>query len=324
MRKVSLVFAVLAFAFLGSAEPKIGFLYSGPIGDFGWTYQHEQARLALPYGSVAVENVTAGDVESIAERLIQQGCNILFCTSWEQLEPIQEMAKRHPNIKFFVARIEGEPSENVWLYLGRMYQARYLAGIVAGAMTKSDVIGYVAAFPIPEVIRGINAFARGIALVNPDAIVKVIWTVSWYDPPAEQEAAYALIAAGADVLCQHVQGPTVQQVAEKAGVFAIGYNSDMREFAPHMNLTSCIWDWTPLYKQLIQEALGGACGRIVWVGLESGVPDLAPIHPQVPLWVRKLVEHEREHDAPVFPELDDAELMSMDWYERNVVAGQGN
>lgn len=311
------LFTVLLVVLMGVqvfAVPKIAFLYSGPVGDFGWTYAQDQARLSLPYETTAVENVAMADVENVLTQLIAEGYTMFFCTSWEQLEPVQRVAAVYPDVKFFVARIEGEPSANVWLYLGRMYQVRYIAGIIAGSKTKTNIIGYVAAFPIPEVIRGINAFARGVAAVNPKAKVVVRWTQSWYSPVDATEAAASLISDGADVLAQHVQGPSVQQVAEEEGVYSIGYNTDMSKFAPHANLTNCVWNWSSLYQWLIFEALLGHQGRRVWASKETGTVGLSPFPPDL----RALVMS-HEHDE-VFPGLTDDQLMAMESFDRNVEA----
>lgn len=285
------------------AEPIIGFLYSGPIGDFGWTYTHDQARQMLPYETEYVENVTPANIGLTAEKLIDDGCSIIFCTSWEQLEYIQRIAPDYPDVAFLCARIEGEPSENVWLFLGRMYQARYLTGITAGLETKNNKIGYVAAFPIPEVVRGINAFTRGVQSVNPDARVVVRWTFSWFDPTAEVEIANSLIADGVDVLAQHVQGPSVQQVAETNDVKCIGYNLDMSEFAPTTNINNCIWRWEPLYRWLIFEVLSGASGSRVWADISTGTVGVTS-------------------GMDIVPDLgwSDEELMNMDWYVDGVIA----
>lgn len=272
MKRAILVVVLLVVTGLAvGGEPIIGFLYSGPVGDFGWTYAHDQARQALPYKTMFVENVTPDNIGVVAQRLIESGCTMIFATSWEQLDGIEAIASEHFDVSFFCARIEGEPSENVWLFFGRMYQARYLTGITAGYKSSEGRIGYIAAFPIPEVIRGINAFTLGAQSVNPDTEVIVRWTYSWFDPPAEVEAAQSLIAEGVDVLAQHVQGPSVQQVAEQEGVYCIGYNVDMSTFAPTQNIDNCIWGWEPLYRWLIFEALSGEKGAKVWADISTGV-----------------------------------------------------
>lgn len=265
------VVLAVAVSVAGMANPVVGFLYSGPIGDYGWTWAHDQARKALPYKTRFVENVTPDNIKTATESLIDLGCTMIFATSWEMLDQIKEIASQHPDIAFFCARIEGEPADNIWLYLGRMYQARYLSGITAGCKSITGRIGYVAAFPVPEVIRGINAFTLGARSVNPRATVIVRWTNSWHDPPAEVEAAESLIAEGVDVLAQHVQGPSVQQIAEQEGVYCIGYNVDMSKFAPKQNIDNCVWNWEPLYRWLIFEALLGHKGQKVWAGIQTGV-----------------------------------------------------
>jgi len=315
------VLTILGGCPLFAAEPILAFLYSGPIGDYGWTYSHERARQELPYDSFYVENVNESNIVYVLPLMQRLGANMIFGTSWEFYDALKADAAQHPEITYFVARIEGEPSENMFLYLGRMYQARYLAGLVAGAMTQTNRIGYVAAFPIPEVVRGINAFARGVREVNPEAKIIVRWLFTWYSPPDEIEAAYALIAEGADVLIQHCQSPSVQQISERAGVYAIGYASDMRAFAPHANLTSCIWNWTPLYALLIEKVLSGASGEVVWAGLETGVVGLAPLADCVPKDIRALIQHKiKTGEFEPFPELSDSELLEMQEFEDNVIA----
>jgi len=297
------ILMVLAIGVQVLADPVIGFLYSGPIGDYGWTYTHDQARQALPYETRYVENVTPDNIVPTTETLISEGCTMIFATSWEQLDFLQEIAPDHLDVSFFCARIEGEPSANVWLFLGRMYQARYLSGVTAGRKSKTGKIGYVAALPIPEVIRGINAFTLGVRSVNPDAEVIVRWTYSWYDPTAEVEAAQSLIADGVDLLAQHVQGPSVQQVAEDNGVMCIGYNLNMSAFAPTMNVDNCVWRWEPLYRWLIFEALSGAKGSVMWADVSTGTASVTS-------------------GPGVVPDLEwtDAQLMGMDWYVDGVAA----
>jgi basic membrane protein A len=183
---------------------------------------------------------------------------------------------------------------NMGTYFGRMYQARYLSGLVAGKMTKAAVIGYVAAHPIPEVIRGINAFTLGAQASNPKVKVHVVWTNSWYDPPKEREAAESLLDIGADVIAQHQDTPGPQQAAEKRGRYSIGYNSDMRAFAPKAHLTAPIWHWEKIYVEIAKQVRQGTWKSTeLWPGLESGVVDLAPFSDAVPADVRTLVEQKK-------------------------------
>jgi basic membrane protein A len=175
-----------------------------------------------------------------------------------------------------------------------MYQARYLSGMVAGYMTKSNTLGYVAAFPIPEVIRGINAFALGAQAVNPKVEVRVVWTKTWYDPATEKEAAKSLLDVGADVIAQHQDSPGPQEAAQEKGVYSIGYNSDMSKFAPRAQLTAPIWNWGPFYIQTVEQVRNGTWkSASIWWGMKEGIVDLAPFGPMVPEDVRQKVMTEK-------------------------------
>jgi basic membrane protein A len=181
-------------------------------------------------------------------------------------------------------------------YFGRVYQSRYLTGIVAGSMTKSNILGYVAAFPIPEVIRGINAFTLGVRSVNPKAQVRVVWTKTWYDPATEKEAGKSLLDVGADVIAQHQDSPGPQEAAQDKGVFSVGYHTDMSKFAPKAHLTAAIWNWTPMYKQIVDEVRKGTWkSGAIWPGMKEGVVDLAPFGTMVPKEVQdKVVAKKQE------------------------------
>ena len=205
----------------GEEKIKVGFMYVGPVGDAGWTYAHEQGRLylekELPYVTTTkVESVPEGqDAERVLTQLAQEN-KIVFATSFGYMDSVIKVAEKFPNVVFL--HCSGfKTAPNAGNYFGRMYQARYLSGIVAGKMTKSNKIGYVAAFSIPEVVRGINAFTLGVRSVNPRATVKVVWTNTWYDPAKEKEAAKSLLAVGCDVIAQHQDTPGPQQAAEEAG-----------------------------------------------------------------------------------------------------------
>ena len=224
-----------------------------------------------------------------------------------------------------------------------MYQARYLSGLVAGSMTKTNKIGYVAAHPIPEVIRGINAFALGVKKVNPDAKVIVVWTGTWYDPAKEKEAAISLLDQGCDVIAQHQDSPSPQQAAEERGAYSIGYNSDMSKFAPKAHLTAPVWNWSVIYSYVVKNVRQGTWkSEEIWWGIDKGVVDLAPFSKAVPEDVKKLVLEEKEKyikgDVPerypfVGPIKDqsgkvikaegevmtDEELLSMNFFVDNVV-----
>ena len=245
MRKISIVLSVmfLLVVFLGCSvalaadkEIKVGFVYVSPIGDAGWSYAHDQGRLALE----AMDGVTTSYVEAVkegpdSERVIlnmaRKGYDIVFATSFGYMDPMLKVAKKFPKVVF--EHCSGfKTAENMGNYFGRMYQARYLSGMTAGQMTKSNILGYVAAFPIPEVIRGINAFTLGARAVNPQAQVRVVWTKTWYDPATEKEAAKSLLDVGADVIAQHQDSPGPQEAAQERGVYSVGYNTDMASFAP--------------------------------------------------------------------------------------------
>ena len=247
------------------ADPmKVGFVYLTNPGDHGWTYAHEVARqdIEAHFGDKVVtsyvENVPEGpDAARVIRELARQGNEMIFTTSFGYMDPTLKVSKEFPNVKF--DHITGyKRSPNMATGNIRFYEGRYVQGVVAGKMTKSNKIGYIASFPIPEVIQGINAFAIGMRSVNPDAEVSVIWVNSWYDPVKESDAAKVHIAEGADILAQHTDSPAMLQTAEKAGVHGFGQSSDMKAFAPKAQLFSAVNNWSPYYIGQIQKAMDGS------------------------------------------------------------------
>jgi len=273
---------------------KVGFVYVSPIGDAGWSYAHNQGRLALdgmPGVTTAfVEAVSEGpDSERVMLNMARKGYDIIFATSFGYMDSMLKVAKQFPKTVFM--HCSGfKQAPNMGNYFGRMYQARYLSGMVAGAMTKSNTLGYVAAFPIPEVIRGINAFALGAQSVNPKAEVRVVWTKTWYDPATEKEAAKSLLDVGADVIAQHQDSPGPQEAAQEKGVYSVGYNSDMSAFAPKAHLTAPVWNWAPFYKETVAAVRKGTWqSASTWYGMKEGIVDLAPFGEMVPKAIRDSV-----------------------------------
>ncbi|MFZ5944390.1 MAG: BMP family ABC transporter substrate-binding protein [Bacillota bacterium] len=324
-------------------KTKVGFIYVGPIGDGGWTYAHNEGRKYLEE-KLGVETIIKESVPENEESakvmrdMIDQGANIIFTTSFGFMDYTLEVAKEHPEVTFL--HCSGYlMNDNMSNYFGRIYQARYLSGIVAGMKTQSDVIGYVAAYEIPEVIRGINAFTLGVQSVNPDAVVKVKWTHTWYDPAKEKEAAKALLAEGADVIAQHQDTPGPQQAAEEKGVWSIGYNTDMKEMAPKAYMTAPIWNWGPYYAEQVKAVMDGTWkAESFWKGMDYGIVDLAPITDIAPAGAKEAVEKvkadiisgkEKIFVGPLKDQtgavkiadgvvMTDEELLSMDWFVQGV------
>ena len=243
---------------------KVGFVYLTNPGDHGWTYAHEVGRLDVEkhFGdkveTTYVENVPEGpDATRVIRELAQQGNNIIFTTSFGYMDPTLKVAQEFPDVKF--VHLTGyKRSNNMATGNIRFYEGRYVQGVVAGKMTKSNKIGYLASFPIPEVIQGINAFALGMRSVNPDATILVIWVNSWYDPVKEADAAKVHIAEGADILAQHTDSPAMLQTAEKAGIHGFGQSSDMKAFAPKAQLFSAVNNWGPYYISQIESLMDGS------------------------------------------------------------------
>ena len=260
--------AALALAFLlpssSFAKVKVGFVYLTNPGDHGWTYAHEVGRqdVIKHFGdkveTTIVENVPEGpDATRVIRDLARQGNDIIFTTSFGYMDPTLKVAKEFPDIKF--DHITGyKRAPNMATGNIRFYEGRYVQGVVAGLMTKSNKIGYIASFPIPEVIQGINAFGLGLRSVNKDATVSVIWVNTWYDPVKEADAAKVHIAEGADILAQHTDSPAMLQTAEKAGAFGFGQSSDMKAFAPKAQLFSSVNNWGPYYISQIQALMDGS------------------------------------------------------------------
>lgn len=283
-------------------EPfKIAFVYVAPIGDLGWTFAHDEARLAVEeqFGDKVetsyIENVPEGpDAERVIRDFAQKGNDLIITTSFGYMDPTINVASEFPDTQF--VHVSGyKTADNVSTVFGRMYQPRYLSGLVAGAATESNIIGYVAAFPIPEVIRGINAFTLGVREVNPDAEVRVVWTSTWFGPPEEKEAAEALLAEGADVIAQHQDTTEPQKAAADAGGVSIGYDSDMGAFVGDTVLTSPIWNWGVKYIDIVQQLMDGTynTSESYWGGLNDGVVDLAPFSDRVSEETRALVATQR-------------------------------
>ena len=314
MKKMALLFLVLfAMSFTsvaGAKDIKAAFVYVGPVGDGGWTFAHDLGRIemaTLPFvkKTTFIESVPEGaDATRVIMGLANKGYNLIFTTSFGFMDPTLDVAKRFKDVTF--EHCSGyKMSENMGNYFGRFYQGKYLSGIVAGAMTTSNIIGYVAAYPIPEVIRGINAFTLGVREVNPEATVKVVWTQTWFDPGLEREAADSLLDVGADVLSMHQDTPATLQAAEARGKFAIGNDSDMRQFAPNAFLTAPIWNWGVLYKQIATEVHDGTWKpEEIWWGMETEIVQLAPISNKVPQKIQDLVAEKKQalvdHKLQVF------------------------
>lgn len=283
-----------------SGEPlKVAFVYVGPVGDLGWTYAHDQGRLAIEEAFPNVETVyqenvpeNPADAERVIRQFAQDGADIIFTTSFGYMDPTINVAKDFPDTTFI--HISGfKTADNVGTGFGKIEEPRFVSGQIAGAMTETNQLGYVAAFPIPEVIRGINAFTLGVRSVNPDATVKVVWTNTWFDPQKERAAAEALLDGGADVIAQHQDTAGPQQAAQDRGLYSVGYNADMAPLAPEAVLTSAIWNWGAYYTQVVQQVMDGAWEPSqYWGGWEDGVVLLAPIADFVPEDVRTAAEEE--------------------------------
>ncbi len=323
---------------------KVAFVYVGPIGDAGWTWAHDQGRLYLEQElgveTAYIESVPEGaDSERVIEDYAKQGYKVIFTTSFGYMDPTITVAKNYPETVF--EHCSGyKTAENVATYFGRMYQPRYLSGIVAGKATQSNIIGYVAAFPIPEVVRGINAFTLGVRSVNPDAEVRVVWTNTWYDPVKERQAAEGLLDQGADVIAQHQDTTEPQKAAAERGVWGIGYDADMGKSVGDQVLTSPIWNWGVYYVQTVQDVMDGTWEtHQYWGGMADGVVALAPLSPLVDEETKALVEQKQQEiisgrwdvfTGPIYDQegnlrvaegetLSDEDMLSMDWFVQGVV-----
>jgi basic membrane protein A len=302
-RRIIVVLCCLVLALIAAPaaakDLQVGFIYVSPVGDAGWSYAHDQGRLFID----KLDGVTTSYVEAVPEgpdservmlNMARKNYDLIFATSFGYMDPMLKVAQKFPKTIFM--HCSGfKTAPNMGNYFGRMYQARYLSGMVAGAMTKSNTLGYVAAFPIPEVIRGINAFTLGAQAVNPDVEVRVVWTKTWYDPATEKEAAKSLLDVGADVIAQHQDSPGPQEAAQEKGVYSIGYNTDMSAFAPKSHLCAPVWNWGPYYKEVVDAVRNGTFEPTpVWYGMEHGIVDLSPMSDMVPGDVQQSVLAKKE------------------------------
>ena len=284
---LSVVFTMLLtlpFVSLANADEKlkVGFIYVGPVGDHGWTYMHDQGRLLVEselgdkVTTTYIENVKYGpDAERVMRDMAQTGHDIIFATSFGYMESMLKVAKEFPDVKFEHAT-GYKTAPNMSVYSSKFYQGRYIQGVIAGHMSKNGKAGYIASFPIPEVIRGINAFWAGATSVNPDFDIDVVWVNTWYDPAKEADAAKVLISQGVDIITQHTDSPAALQIAEMEGILGFGQASDMIQFAPKAQLTAIIDDWGPYYVERVQAVLDGTWETSdTWGGMDTGMVKMA-------------------------------------------------
>ena len=280
-------------------EPlKIAFAYVGPVGDGGWTFAHDNARKALEkeFGDKIktsfAENVPeSADAERVIRDMATQGNKLIFGTTFGYMEPMLKVAPDFKDVKFEHAT-GFKQADNMRTYDSRTYEGAYMAGIIAGKMTKSNTLGVVASIPIPEVIRNINSFTLGAQSVNPKVKTKVVWVNGWFDPPKETEAATSLMNGGADVLFQNTDSPAVLKAAEAKGKRAFGWDSDMTAYGPKAHLASSVINWGPYYIKATKEALDGSWkgGTGVWWGVKEGAIDIVSIAADVPAETKTKVE----------------------------------
>ena len=337
--------AAVAVAGSAAAQTKVGFIYVGPIGDHGYSYQHDQGRLAVEKAlgdkvkTSYVESVPEGaDAERVIRQLATSGNDIIFTTSFGFMNPTLKVAKNFPKVKFEHAT-GYKRAKNVSTYSARFYEGRTILGTIAGKMTKSNVVGYIGSFPIPEVIRGIDAFTLALRKVNPKAIVKVVWVNSWFDPGKEGDAAKTLIDQGADIITQHTDSPAPLQVAESRGVYGFGQASDMKSYAPKAQLTAIVDNWSNYYIERVKAVMDGTWKSTdSWYGLKQGMVEMAPYGDAVPADVRKLADEVKQSiiDGSFHPfqgpiknqkgelvvkagaVLSDKELLGLNWYVEGV------
>ncbi|MDL5031955.1 BMP family ABC transporter substrate-binding protein [Pelomonas sp. APW6] len=283
------------------AEPlKIAFAYVGPVGDGGWTFAHDNARKAVEkeFGDKVqtsfVEKVPeAADAERVFRDMVGQGNKLIFGTTFGYMEPMLKVAADTPDVKFEHAT-GYKQAANMRTYDSRTYEGAYMAGVVAGKMSKSGTLGVVGSIPIPEVIRNINSFTLGAQSVNPKVKVRVAWVNEWFNPPKETEAAQSLIDGGADVLMQNTDSSAVLQTAEKNGKYAFGWDSDMTAYGPKAHLASAVINWGPYYIKAVRDALDGkwtaGAGSHSWWGVKEGAIDLVSLAETVPADTRAQID----------------------------------
>ncbi|MFT3720323.1 BMP family ABC transporter substrate-binding protein [Pseudorhodoferax sp.] len=336
---------------VAAREPlKIGFVYVAPLTDAGWVHQHEQGRRAVQAAlgdevqTRYVENVAEGpDAERVIRELAQQGCGLIFTPSFGYMEPTLRVAREFPQVRF--ESITGyKTAPNVATANARYYEGRYLAGIAAGRMAKGGVAGYVAGFPIPEVLQGINAFTLGMRAVAPQAQVRVIWLQAWFDPPRERDAAMTLFDQGAEVMAFHTGSSAVMAAAQERGRLAVAYHSDMRRVGPDAQLAAVKHEWGGYYTRRARAVLDGTwkSGQL-WGGVREGMVRVGDFGPRVPQAVQEeVLARQRDIAAgrlhPFHAQadvrdtagrtaiaagrtLDDAQILAMDWLAAGVAGG---
>ncbi|MBB3773027.1 simple sugar transport system substrate-binding protein [Angulomicrobium tetraedrale] len=329
---------------LAAEKLKVAWVYIGPVGDFGWTYQHDQGRKAVEkeFGdkveTTYVENVPEGpDAERVIEQLARAGNKLIFTTSFGYMEPTLKVAKRNPKV-FFEHATGYKRDKNVSTYNSKFHEGRYILGQIAAKTSKTGTIGYIASFPIPEVISGINALMLGAQSVNPDIKVKIVWANSWFDPAKEADAAKALIDQGADVISQHTDSPAAMQAAEQRGVKAFGQASDMINFGPHAQLTSIVDNWAPYYIERVKEVMDGTWKSTdTWSGMKDGEVVMAP-YTNMPDDVKAFAQATEAKiksgelnpfKGPIYDQsgklvvkegdvLPDKDILSMNWYVKGI------
>jgi simple sugar transport system substrate-binding protein len=324
---------------------KVGFIYVGPVGDMGWTYQHEVGRKAIQdqfkdkIDTTYLENVNEGpDAERSIEQLVRAGNKLIYTTSFGFMDATAKVAKKYPNVNFEHAT-GYKRDKNLATYSGRFYEGRYIQGVIAAKVSKSGTIGYIGSFPIPEVVSGINAMMLGAQSVRPDMKVKIIWVNTWYDPGKEAAAARALADQGADVLTQHTDSAAATQFANERGIYSFGQDSDMIKFGPKSQLTAIVNNWTPYYSDRIKLALDGKwTSGDVWGGLSSKIVQMAP-YTNMPDDVKKLAADTEQaissgklhpFKCPVLAQdgkpveckggthLDDGQILGMNFYIKGI------
>lgn len=342
--KLLAITIMLLFSFNSFAKPlKVGFIYVSPIGDSGWTYQHDLGRQAIEkrFGDKIqtkyVESVSEGpDAERVIRKLASTGYDLIFATSFGYMNPTLKVAKRFPSVAFDHAT-GYKTSSNMGNYSPRFYEGRYLAGIAAGEKTTNSKIGYVAAFPIPEVVRGINAFTLGAQSINPDVEIKVVWTNSWFDPGKESEAALSLIAQGADVLTHHTDSIAVVKAAQDKGKHAIAYHSNMQKHGKDAQIGAVVHKWDDFYTDKVYQVLNKSWkAESLWYGIKQGVVEFV-ITADTPNSIKRLIKSKKQSivngsfhpfNAPIVDQngvtrlssgtLSDGDLLSMDYFVKGV------